>query len=79
MVAVPLMLGAGPGHALAPDLLLKPVLVELGATTPTKGLYLIDRAWDARAARPTGWSRPARRSPPPAPRDVRGPRPRLTG
>ena len=46
VVAVPLMLGAGPGHALAPDLLLKPVLVELGATTPTQGLYLIDRAWD---------------------------------
>ena len=46
VVAVPLMLGAGPGHALAPDLLLKPVLVELGATTPTRGLYLIDRAWD---------------------------------
>jgi FMN reductase len=46
VVAVPLMLGAGPGHALAPDLLLKPVLVELGATTPTRGLYLIDRAWE---------------------------------
>ena len=47
VVAVPLMLGAGPGHALAPDLLLKPVLVELGATTPTKGLYLLDKSWDA--------------------------------
>ncbi len=47
VVAVPLMLGGGPGHALAPDLLLKPVLVELGATTPTKGLYLIDKAWDS--------------------------------
>ena len=46
VVAVPLMLGAGPGHALAPDLLLKPVLVELGATAPTRGLYLIDRTWD---------------------------------
>ena len=32
VVAVPLMLGAGPGHAMAPELLLKPVLVELGAT-----------------------------------------------
>ena len=41
------MLGGGPTHALAPDLLLKPVLVELGATTPTRGLYLLDRAWDA--------------------------------
>jgi FMN reductase len=46
VVAVPLMLGGGPAHALAPDLLLKPVLVELGATTPTRGLYLIDRTWD---------------------------------
>jgi FMN reductase len=47
VVAVPLMLGAGPGHALAPELLLKPVLVELGATAPTRGLYLLDRAWDS--------------------------------
>ena len=46
VVAVPLMLGGGPAHALAPDLLLKPVLVELGATTPTRGLYLVDRSWD---------------------------------
>ena len=39
-----------PGHARAPDLLLKPVLVELGATTPTRGLYLLDKAWDAPGA-----------------------------
>jgi FMN reductase len=45
VTAVPLMLGAGPAHALAPDLLLKPVLVELGATCPTKGLYLMDSAY----------------------------------
>jgi FMN reductase len=43
VVAVPLMLGAGPAHAMAPDLLLKPVLVELGATCPTPGLYLLDK------------------------------------
>jgi FMN reductase len=43
VVAVPLMLGAGPGHALAPEHVLRPVLVELGATVPTRGLYLIDR------------------------------------
>jgi FMN reductase len=40
------MLGGGPTHFLAPELLLKPVLVELGATAPTKGLYLVDKAWD---------------------------------
>ncbi|MGY1808135.1 NADPH-dependent FMN reductase [Blastococcus sp. SYSU D00669] len=50
VVAVPLMLGGGPTHALAPELLLKPVLVELGATAPTKGLYLLDKTWDDPAA-----------------------------
>ena len=45
VVAVPVMLGAGPGHALAPELLLKPVLVELGATCPTPGLYLSDATY----------------------------------
>lgn len=51
VTAFPLMLGAGPGHALAPELLLKPVLVELGATCPVKGLYLLDSKYaDADAA-----------------------------
>ncbi|WP_068273028.1 NADPH-dependent FMN reductase [Aldersonia kunmingensis] len=45
VVAVPVMLGAGPAHALAPDLLLKPVLVELGAATPAPGLYLLDSSY----------------------------------
>ncbi|TSD94267.1 NADPH-dependent oxidoreductase [Skermania sp. ID1734] len=43
VVAVPVMLGAGPTHALAPDLLLKPVLAELGATCALPGLYLSDK------------------------------------
>ena len=46
VVAVPLMLGGGPTHYLAPELLLKPVLVELGATAPTRGLYLLEKSWD---------------------------------
>lgn len=45
VVVIPLMLGAGPAHAMAPDLLLKPVLVELGATAPAPGLYLIDSTY----------------------------------
>lgn len=49
-VAVPLMLGAGPGHAMAPDLLLKPVLVEIGATVPCQGIYLLDGAADEPAS-----------------------------
>lgn len=46
VVAVPLMLGASPAHAMAPDLLLKPVLVELGATCPTPGLYLMEKSFE---------------------------------
>jgi FMN reductase len=45
VTAFPLMLGAGPAHAMAPDLLLKPVLVELGASCPSSGLYLIDKSF----------------------------------
>lgn len=44
VVAVPLQLGAGPAHQLSPELHLKPVLVELGATIPAPALYLIDSA-----------------------------------
>lgn len=43
ITAFPVMLGAGPAHLLAPDLLLKPVLVELGAICPAVGLYLLDK------------------------------------
>lgn len=46
VVAVPLMLGGGPTHHLAPDLTLKPVLSELGGTCALPGLYLVDAAWD---------------------------------
>jgi FMN reductase len=61
VVAVALMLGAGPAHALAPDLLLKPVLVELGATTPAPGLYLQDSTYatDTRIADYAARWRPA--------------------
>lgn len=45
VTAFPVMLGAGPAHLLAPDLLLKPVLVELGAICPAVGLYLIDKSF----------------------------------
>lgn len=46
VVAVPLMLGAGPGHQLAPEVFLKPVLAELGAVLPTRALYVLDSAHD---------------------------------
>lgn len=47
VTAIPLMLGADGRHALAVEAFLKPVLNELGASTPTRGLFLLDRAWDS--------------------------------
>ncbi|MET0999713.1 MAG: NAD(P)H-dependent oxidoreductase [Marmoricola sp.] len=49
-VAVPFMLGAGPGHALAAELTLRPVLTEIGASVPTRALYVVDSAHDDPAA-----------------------------
>ncbi len=46
VTAVPLMLGGHWQHALAPELLLKPVLVEVGATCPTRGLFLPDSEYE---------------------------------
>ena len=52
-VGVPLMLGAGPAHALAPELTLRPLLAEIGATT-VRGHYVLDRDHDDPAAY-EGW------------------------
>ena len=43
---VALMLGGSPHHSLAPELTLKPVLSEIGASCPFPGLYLIDSTWE---------------------------------
>jgi FMN reductase len=42
VTAVPLMLGGDLRHSLAPEVFLKPVLAELGASTPTPALFLLD-------------------------------------
>lgn len=49
-VAIPLLLGGSPAHALAPELTLRPVLTEIGATVPGRGLYVIDKQYDDPAA-----------------------------
>ncbi|WP_460852728.1 NADPH-dependent FMN reductase [Nocardioides montaniterrae] len=49
-LAVPFQLGGSPAHALAPELSLRPVLTELGATVPGRGLYILDSAYDAPGA-----------------------------
>jgi FMN reductase len=45
VIAIPLMLGGDWRHSLAPEVFLKPVLAELGASTPTRGLFLLDSEW----------------------------------
>ncbi len=60
--AVPLMLGGHWKHSLAPELLLKPVLVEIGATCPTAGLFLLDSEFEASDTLDSWLSEPGRRS-----------------
>lgn len=57
--AVPVMLGGSPAHALAPELGLRQVLVEIGASVPTRALYLLDSAYDDLSAF-AGWLDDAR-------------------
>ena len=45
IVALPVMLGAAPGHALAVETALRPVLHELGAPVPSS-LFLLESAYD---------------------------------
>ena len=47
VVAFPVMLGGAWKHSLAPEVFLKPVLVELGATCPVAGLYLLDSDYES--------------------------------
>lgn len=49
-LAVPLMLGAGSAHALAPEHTLRPLLTELGGTVPGRALYVLDSVHDEEAS-----------------------------
>src|SRR6202012_938992 len=42
VVAVPVMVGAAPIHALAPGVHLRPMTVELGGTVPARALYVME-------------------------------------
>jgi FMN reductase len=46
VAVVPVMVGAGAQHALAVEVHLRPVLVEIGATIPTRGLYVTEDRLD---------------------------------
>jgi FMN reductase len=45
-VGVAVMTGAAPIHALAPEVHLRPLLVELGCSTPTRALYVTEQQFD---------------------------------
>ena len=55
VVAVPLMLGGAPNHLLAVDVHLRPVLLELGATCPTRGLFVQESELEQLDAIVEGW------------------------
>jgi FMN reductase len=46
VTVIPVMVGAGAHHALAVEVHLRPVLVEIGATLPTRGLYVLESELD---------------------------------
>jgi FMN reductase len=47
--------GAAPQHALAVEVHLRPLLVEIGATVPTRGLFVLEQELDALDATVTTW------------------------
>lgn len=59
-VGVAVMTGAAPVHALAPEVHLRPLLVELGATTPARGLYVTEQQFDDLDAVIGAWAGTAR-------------------
>lgn len=52
---VPVMVGAGAEHALAVELHLRPVLVEIGACCPTRGVYVLENSLDTLSAQLQAW------------------------
>ena len=59
VTVVPVMVGAGAQHALAVETHLRPLLVELGATVPTRGLYVLDSELDQLDATLAAWAEQA--------------------
>ncbi len=58
-IAVPVMTGGWPGHLLAVEVHLRPVLVELGATVPARGLYVTEPEFAELDAAVTKWAQTA--------------------
>jgi FMN reductase len=66
-VAVPVMTGGWPGHLLAVEVHLRPVLVELGATVPARGLYVTEPEFAALDEAIAAWAKNRRPADPPRP------------
>jgi FMN reductase len=62
---IPLMTGGSDVHALAVEVHLRPVLVEIGASCPTRGLFVSGPAVDDPQPVIAAWWEPARASLPP--------------
>lgn len=56
VVAIPVMVGASTVHALAPEVFLRPLLVEIGAIVPTRGLFILDGELDQLSATVATWA-----------------------
>lgn len=61
VVAVPVMTGGDLGHSMAPEVHLRSLLVELGATVPTRGLYFATANFDRLDAFVHAWAEESRR------------------
>ncbi len=59
VTAIPVMTGGWPGHLLAVEVHLRPVLVELGATVPSRGLYVTEPELADLTSAVSKWSAPA--------------------
>jgi FMN reductase len=56
VTAIPVMVGAGSQHALAVEVHLRPLLVEIGARVPTRGVFVRDDAMDELDATLDAWA-----------------------
>lgn len=55
--AVPILLGGAPDHRLAIDVHFTPLLLQLGATTPARGLFVLESEVDGFAIEARRWAR----------------------
>ncbi|MCU1397320.1 MAG: NADPH-dependent reductase [Acidimicrobiales bacterium] len=55
VTAVPVMVGASAAHALAVEVHLRPLLVEIGATVPTRGLFVLEQELESLDVTTTTW------------------------